>query len=116
MPEAAAHKLQETVDEITGYGRRTRKLVWGLVSITFASVLLVVGTGYLFIRVHDSQLDSCTASNQSRAQQEQLWTTFLAIAAGPHPAPSVLPKLHELQHAVSATYTPVNCQARYPLW
>lgn len=40
MPEAAAHELQKTVDEITGYSRRTRKLFWWLAAIAVVSLAL----------------------------------------------------------------------------
>lgn len=119
MPDAAAHKLQETVDEIVGYRKRTRKLVVGLVAVTVASLLAAGFAAYLFVRLHDSDIGNCFASNQVRAQQKQLWDTLFALAAknssGPPSAQSER-LTAEFLHDVATTYAPVDCIVRYPFW
>jgi uncharacterized membrane protein len=120
MPEAAAHRLQEIVDQITGYRQRTRKLVIGLVAVTAVSVLLAGAAVYLFIRQHDSQIDTCNAGNQVRAQQEQLWETLFALSAeanrGKPPDAQGQKLTAEFLHDVKVTYAPVDCAQRYPFW
>lgn len=119
MPDAAAHKLQETVDQITGYRKRTRKLVTGLIAVTAVSIAVAALAVYLFFRLHASQVDNCTAANQTRVQQEQLWDTVLALSAK-NPANKPTAKTEQLsrefQGVVKKTYAPVDCSARYPLW
>jgi hypothetical protein len=116
MPEAAAHALQRTVDEITGYRKRTRKLVAGLIAVTVIAVLVAVGCGWLFIRQHDSQVGNCADNNQTRAQQKGLWIDFISIIAPPHPTAAVRKAEDLILRDVTATYTPVDCSGRYPLW
>lgn len=119
MPDAAAHKLQETVDEIVGYRRRTRKLVFGLIAVTVASILAAAFAAYLFVRLHDSDIGNCVAGNQVRAQQEQLWDTLFVLAAkntsGP-PSAQSRKLTAEFLHDVKTTYAPVDCSVRYPFW
>jgi hypothetical protein len=119
MPETAAHSLQRTVDEITGYRKRTRKLVGGLIAVTVTAVLLGLASGYLYIRQHDSNVNNCVAGNLTRVQQEQLWDTLFALAAkgSPGPPSAQSRKLTSVfLHDVTTTYAPVNCSTRYPFW
>lgn len=116
MSEAAAHNLQRTVDEITGYRARTRKLVISLIAVTAVAVLVAAGCAYLFFRLHDSQLGNCAAGNMTRAQQGKLWFTFISVVAGAHPTLVVRRAEDLILGDVTVTYAPVNCAARYPLW
>jgi hypothetical protein len=119
MPEAAAHNLQRTVDEITGYRKRTRKLVGGLIAVTVVSALVAAAAAYLYIRLHDSNVNNCVAGNQTRTQQEQLWVTLFTLAAKGSPGPPTA-KSRNLTavflHDVQVTYAPVDCASRYPFW
>lgn len=119
MPDAAAHKLQETVDQITGYRKRTRKLVIGLTAVTTVSILVAVLAGYLFIRLHDSDVGNCLASNQTRAQQQQLWNDLFALSAKNatvKPTAKTVQLTNEFLGDVRRTYAPVDCSVRYPFW
>jgi hypothetical protein len=112
VPEAAAHKLQDVVDDITGYKRRTRWWRWGTALVAVAAVLL-------YVRVHQSQIDNCVAGNQTKVQQAQLWDTLFDLAAkgstGP-PSAQTQKLTAEFLGDVKATYAPVDCAARYPFW
>jgi hypothetical protein len=119
MAEAAAHRLQETVDEITGYRKRTKKLVLGLAAALVVAILVAVGCGYLFIRLHDSDVGNCTAGNQTRAQQLQLWDDLFALSAQDatsKPTAKTQRLTGEFLDDVKETYAPVNCSTRYPFW
>jgi hypothetical protein len=119
MPEAAAHKLQETVDEITGYSERTRKLVWGLSAVTAACVLLVVLVALLYIRQHQNQLSNCQSGNQTKAQQAKFWGEVLDLSVKNSKAPPTPQEQRVLAvflHDVAVTYAPLDCDARYPFW
>lgn len=119
MSEATSHSLQQTVDEITGYRRRTRKLVGGLVAVTAVSILVAAFACYLYIRLHDSNVNNCVAGNQTRAQQVQLWNTLFTLAAKNSSSPPTAQSREltsEFLHAVKVTFTPVNCSTRYPFW
>lgn len=116
MPEDAAHNLVKTVDEITGYGRRTRALV---IRAAVVAVVLFTLSGFLYVQVHDSQLNNCNAGNVSRTQQKQLWETLFALASkGSASPPSAESRklTAEFLGDVKATYVPVDCAARYPFW
>lgn len=117
MPEPIVQsELRKTVDEITGYRKRTRKLVIGLVVVTAVSVAVACGCGYLFFRLHDSQVGNCVSGNMTRAQQGQLWVTFIGVVAGSHPTLVVRKAETLILRDVAATYAPVDCSDRYPLW
>lgn len=119
MAEAASHKLQETVDEITGYRKRTGRLVRGLMAVTVVSVLLAAAAVYLFVRLHDSDLGNCTAGNQVRAQQQQLWYDLFTLSAqdgNSRPTAKTRQLTSEFLGDVRMTYQPVNCTTRYPFF
>jgi hypothetical protein len=119
MPEDAAHNLQRTVDEITGYRKRTRKLVTGLIAVTVVALLVAAGAGYLYVQLHDSQVNNCVIGNQTRAQQEQLWETLFALASKGSTSPPSAQNLKltaEFLGDVKSTYAPVDCTKRYPFW
>ena len=116
MSEGAAHALQRTVDEITGYRKRTGKLVKGLIAVTVVSILVAALAVYLFFRVHDSDIGNCTAGNQARAQQEQLWQDVLGLAVGPHPTAAGLEFEGKTLADVREAFAAADCSARYPLW
>lgn len=119
MPSDAASSLQRTVDEITGYSRRTRKLVRGLAAVAAVSVILLAVAGFLYYQLHGSQVSNCVAGNQTRAQQEQLWDTLFTLAARNTTSPPTAQSLKltaEFLHDVKATYAPVDCAGRYPFW
>lgn len=122
MPDATAHKLQETVDEIVGYRKRTRKLVRGMLAVTVVSITVAALAVYLFFRVHDSDIGNCLAGNQTRGQQELLWENLFALSAANNaashqkPPPSTAKFLAEFLHDVKTTYAQVDCSTRYPFW
>jgi hypothetical protein len=119
MPDAAAHKLQETVDQITWYRRRTRKLVVGLIAVTAVSILVAALAVYLFFRVHDSDVGNCAAGNQTRAQQLQLWNDLFVLSAEDataRPTAKTQRLVGEFLGDVKKTYAPVDCSKRYPFW
>lgn len=119
MPDAAAHKLQETVDQITGYRKRTRKLVVGLIAVTAVSIAVAALAVYLFFRVHDSDIGNCLASNQTRAQQLQLWNDLFTLSAKnatSKPTAKTEQLAREFLGDVRRTYAPVDCSVRYPFW
>jgi hypothetical protein len=117
VPEPIAQsELRKTVDKITGYRERTRKLVIGIAVVAVAAVLVAAGCGYLFLRLHDSQVNNCVAGNMTRAQQGQLWVTFIDVVAGSHPTLVVRRAEDLILRDVAATYAPVDCSDRYPLW
>ena len=96
--------LQQTVDEITGYSRRTRKLMWALagslvLDITLTVVLSIVafqahGTASTNAELvqelhmqqsalHAAQLEACAGGNTFRADQDVIWGRFIGILTTP---------------------------------
>jgi hypothetical protein len=116
VPENAAHQLQRTVDEITGYSRRTRKLVLGLAVTTVLGIAIAAFVAFLYVRLHDSQVSACAGGNQTREQQARLWRDVVGLAVGPHPAPAGMAFRQKTLQDVAKTYAPVDCDRRYPFW
>lgn len=96
--------LQKTVDEITGYSRRTRKVMWALAAslvldITLTVVLSIVafqahGTAdtnsqlvqevhMQQVALHAAQLSACAGGNTFRADQNVIWKDFIRILTTP---------------------------------
>lgn len=95
---AAAARLQESVvdlkDEIGGlraYGRRNRRLIVGLGISLALDILLTVAVVIVAVTANNagdaasanrqSQIDTCTSSNQTRAASRNLWNYVLDAAA-----------------------------------
>lgn len=115
MADDARSSLQRTVDEITGYSRRTRKIIWGLVISIVLDVALTVVIGFLTASalhanstLHESQLNACALTNQSRAENLGLWDYLFHLAGG---AKTPADKL--LLARVDKTFAPEDCAAIY---
>ncbi|MET9262422.1 hypothetical protein [Amycolatopsis sp. NPDC004079] len=95
---AAASRLQESVvdlkEEISGlrtYGRRNRHLIVGLAISLALDVLLTIGViiaavtanraGDLAAANRQTQIDTCTASNDTRNASRNLWNYVLDTVA-----------------------------------
>lgn len=117
MAAAAGRSLQETVDDIVGYRRRTRKLVRALAAITVIAVLGILASGYLYVRLHDSEIGNCQDGNVTKAQQRQLWNDVISLASRGR-APDARGKRIDagIEHDVNVTYAPANCDGRYPFF
>jgi hypothetical protein len=125
VPETARTELQHIVDEITGYQRRTRPYRWGVAALAVVAVALSVVV--FFVNRHDSaaqdsatnrlyqsQLDNCAKTNTARTQDEQLWTTFIALLEGPHPSAHVRNVGARFLDKVKVKDAQVSCLKAYP--
>jgi hypothetical protein len=109
MPEEAAHQLQQTVDEIVGYSRRTRALVANIrrlvIGLAVEAVLCLAVTVIVIIllisyrdqgtalrnqtaalqqqaaALHKSQLANCALSNETKAKELTLWHDLFTLSA-----------------------------------
>ena len=126
MPERAAHELQHTVDEITGYSKRTRKLVFGLVAVSVlvtatAVIAIVVAINSMHQNtaitaqaraIHQAQLNACDIGNQGRTAQIRLWNFVISLSAkSPNSSPATL---RTFEAFVTKTFRPVDCRKLYP--
>lgn len=118
MPEATAHQLQRTVDEITGYSRRTRKLIWGLALSIVIDIALTVIIAFLTASalnanstLHKAQLTACGIGNQSRLQQIRLWDEVLAVSKPANAHEAQVDR--QFRAFVSTTFAPVDCAKLY---
>lgn len=103
--------LQQTVDDMTGYSRRTRKIIWGLAVSIALDVVLTVVLGLTAFQAHDAassntqlvqkvnaqqaalhmqqvalhaaQLSACANGNVFRVNQTTIWRDFIGIVAKP---------------------------------
>lgn len=119
MPDQAAHQLQKTVDEITGYSRRTRKLIWGLavslaLDITLSVIIAILSVSALSASsaVHRSQLAACAIANQTRVQQIQLWQFVITLSQQQPDANKA--ELRTFEAYLHKTFGSVDCRKLYP--
>jgi type II secretory pathway pseudopilin PulG len=137
MPDAAMHKLQQTVDEIVGYRRRTRKLVVGLLAVTAVSLALAVVVSILYVSsldqaaalrtqtaalrtqtaaLHSAQLANCAVSNGIKAKETALWHTLFTLSeldATSKPSAKTLRLTALFLHDVDTTFPQLNCAKAY---
>ena len=81
--------LNTQVDAQESYGRRNRRMIWGLViSIALDAALTVALVGVAVAtndaankatQVHNQQVTTCLSSNEARAKNVQLWDHVLSI-------------------------------------
>jgi hypothetical protein len=100
-------------------GRRTRQLAVGLgVSIVLDVVLTVVVTLLTLSALsqgetlHASQLANCASSNDTRAEQRQLWQYIFQLTGPPKTAAQKAGEQKFLAF-VDLTFAPVNCTQAY---
>lgn len=100
-------------------GRKTRRLAIGLaVSIALDVVLTAVVTLLTVTALnqnavlHASQLASCATSNDTRAEQRQLWAYVFQIS-GPPKTAAARTQEQKFLAFVDTTFAPVNCAAVY---
>lgn len=119
-------QLADTLNEVTAqlrnvaaFGHTTRRLAIGLIVSFVLDVLLTTGVTLLTVSalnqsgaLHTSQLVACGISNQTRAEQQQLWVYIFQQAAPPKTAKERAAEQAFLAH-VEQTFAPVNCAAVY---
>lgn len=105
--------------EVAAFGHTTRRLAVGLIVSFILDVLLTTGVTLLTVfalnqnsTLHTSQLAACSISNQTRAEQQQLWVYIFQQAAPPKTAAERAKEQAFLEH-VEQTFAPVNCAAVY---
>jgi len=115
----SAQETRALAMRVDAYSRRTRRLTTGLIISLVLDVTLTVVVTLLSISaldqgsaLHGSQVAACAISNQTRVEQEQLWTYILQDAAPPKTAAQKAADDKFLAH-VRATFAPVNCTAVY---
>lgn len=98
---------------------RTRQMAIGLAVSIILDVVLTVVVALLSVSalnqnatLHASQLASCATSNETRAEQRQLWQYIFQISGTPK---TTAEKAREQQFLafVNTTFAPVNCAAVY---
>lgn len=110
---------REAWQKVAAEGRKTRHLTIGLaVSIVFDVVLTVV-IAILTVNaldqgstLHASQLASCSISNTTRVEQQQLWVYLFQLSGPPKTAQAKAQEQKFLAY-VDKTFAPVNCAQVY---
>ena len=126
MPHEAKSELQKTVDEITGYKVRTRRILIVLAAAVLLDIALTVavialGSGVrsqtrqnrqLITEIHASQVNACQLGNKTGTAQAFLWETALTLAFSKAPA-NVRAQEKLIIPYVQRTFTPVDCTRLY---
>lgn len=126
---AAMGAVSEDIQRLTAYGRRNRRLIWGLVISIILDLALTVSVAIVAVQAHDangaanqnrvSAIAACQSTNVARAQNQQLWDYLLAISQ-PRPGESAAQRargekaLAEIRAKVATTFAPRDCQRQYP--
>lgn len=110
---------EQVVPKLNAVLQWRRRFVIGL-TIGIGIILLYLGfVSFLYVRLHDSQIDNCRSSNQTRTAQEQLWVTLFDLAARDdtrQPSAQAKRLTDEFLADVRETYAQVDCTTRYPFW
>lgn len=128
MPEAAKSELQRTVDEITGYRKRARRVLIAVAAVAVLALAAAIVAGLAALgnyhenqaqaeqtrAIHQAQLDACTRGNLSRADDQRKWLKFLALATGPHPDAQARAFEAQFIPFLLAADAPVDCAKAYP--
>lgn len=109
--------VSKRIEAVAERERKTRLLAIGMLGSFVLDIVLTIVVTILSVNAlsqanttHQSQLAACAVSNQTRAQQIQLWE-FLFQLAGPKAANS--PEDQKLLTFVKQTFRPVNCAQVY---
>lgn len=102
---------------VAGRERRTRQLAWALAGSFVLDIVLTVVVAILTVSaidqgssVHKSQLATCAISNQTRADERQLWSYLFELSG---PGASKNPQAKKFLVFVDKTFAPLNCSALY---
>jgi hypothetical protein len=127
LPDPILAQLKELTDKldevasklatVAGRERRTRQLAWALAGSFVLDIILTVVVAILTVSaihqgssVHQSQLATCAISNQTRADERQLWS-YLFELSGKGAADN--PQAKKFLVFVDKTFAPLNCSALY---
>lgn len=108
-----AEQLNEVViglKEVTGYGRRTRRLTTLAIATFCIDVILTFAIGFA---LHVSQVDSCHTSNEARHGQMIIWHTLVTEFGPVHPSLEQRLKDQRFLNFVDDTFHQLNCPNLY---
>jgi hypothetical protein len=102
---------------VAGRERRTRQLAWALGFSFFLDIALTVVVAILTVSAvsqgsstHQSQLATCAISNQTRADERELWSYLFQLSGGQEAKSAEAKKFLVF---VDKTFAPLNCSALY---
>ena len=108
-----AEQLNEVVDglqEITGYGKRTRRLTWIAIGTFVFDIALTIMIGFA---ISQGQVNACHTSNEARAGQIVIWHTIVEKFTNPHPTKAQQANETRFLNFVDANFHPVQCHRYY---
>jgi hypothetical protein len=129
---AAARGLTGALEGMTGqlagltaYGKRNRRMIWGLIISITLDLILTAFVAVTAIQAHDANNSAktaravavaaaqnnrnlCESSNIARAQQVELWT-YLFDLAGPPKTAQGAKLTAEFKHHLQVVFAPRDC-------
>jgi hypothetical protein len=113
-------EVAKRLDNVAGYGRRTRRLARMLIVTVFLDIALTITVAVLTANaighgkdVHRSQINACHAGNDTRADQVLLWRGLIAQFGPKHPSAAQKAKDVAFLAFVEKTFHPIDCIKLY---
>lgn len=110
-------KVTDRLAAVAGRERRTRQVAWALGVSFLLDIVLTVVVAFLTVSavnqgssVHQSQLATCAISNQTRADERELWSYLFQLSGGQE---AKSPEAKKFLVFVDKTFAPLNCSALY---
>lgn len=111
-----AEQLNEVVEglqEVTGYGKRTRRLTWIAIGTFTFDILLTV---LLALSFSISQANTCHSANAARAGQVVIWHTIVNQFSAPPRTQQQRDREKRFLAFVDTNFHPLNCRTFYFPW
>lgn len=106
------------LEQLTQYGRRNRRMIWGLVVSFVLDLALTIPIAWAVVHANDandlakanhvSQVQTCVASNDSRRDVRELWGKLFALSPAPK-TDEQRKRLGEFRAYIDKTYAPRDC-------
>lgn len=114
--EALSIALMESNDNLSAYGRHSRRLIRGLLASFVVLALVIAGMIWLVLqnrtsieRAKDDAAHACAESNGVRANNVVLWEEVFRISAQPNATPEEIKRIEDFRAFVAKTFKPRDC-------
>lgn len=119
--QGSVNGLKEEMAGLRSYGKRSRKIIWGLVASLILDVILSLVVVAVGIQVHEAntlaeanrntQIATCESTNQSRQVAVNLWGYVLEAAAKnpENQTPERKKQVADFRAYMESAYAPRDC-------
>jgi hypothetical protein len=115
----AVNALAARTEQLARKRRQDRRLIWLTLAVAAAVVFALFqihGNTASITDVRQTGVSFCQLTNQSRAQNKELWDYLISLSVPPPSGPERaedLEKLAQLRAHIDSVYAPRNCGSIY---